>query len=345
MNQTRKPTIADVAKAAGVSKAAVSFALKGTNGVSAETRERILAVADRLGWTPSASARALSNRRAYALGFVIRRDPTVLAADPFFADFIAGAEEVLADGGRVMVLSVVRDEASEKASYRSLASEGRVDGVLITDVRTDDERFALLSELELPAVVASQTKAKHGLPSVYEDDERGVAEVVDHLVRLGHTDIAHVTGDPAYEHAVRRRESFRAALRRHGLHPRSVVESDFTANGGAEATREILGRPERPTAIVYANDLMAVAGAAVAQRQGLRIPVDLSITGFDGTEIGEHLFPSLTTVRTDPFLLGSTAAASLVEFIDHGTVSDVRLPSPELVVRDSTGPAPTNQGA
>jgi DNA-binding LacI/PurR family transcriptional regulator len=345
MNQTKKPTIADVAKAAGVSKAAVTFALKGTNGVSAETRERILAVADDLGWTPSASARALSNRRAYALGFIIRRDPTVLAADPFFADFIAGAEEVLADGGRVMVLSVARDEASERASYRSLASEGRVDGVLITDLRTDDERFALLSELELPAVVASQTKANHGFPSVHEDDEGGVAEVVDHLVQFGHTRIAHVTGDPAYEHAVRRRESFVAALKRHGLRPDAVVESDFTANGGAEATRHLLSRSTQPSAIVYANDLMAVAGAAVAQRQGLRIPGDLSITGFDGTDIGAHLFPSLTTVRTNPFLLGSTAASSLVKFIDHETVSDVTLPSPELIVRDSTGPAPTDQGA
>ncbi|MEO7449156.1 MAG: LacI family DNA-binding transcriptional regulator, partial [Humibacillus sp.] len=152
MAASGRPTISDVATAAGVSKGAVSFALNGRDGVSAETRERILEAAKSLGWRPSARARALSTSRAMAVGLVIARPPETLSADPFFSVFIAGVETVLSTRGQSLVLQVVPPTLREADAYRRLADEGRVDGVFLTDLIVDDPRPALLRELGLPAV-------------------------------------------------------------------------------------------------------------------------------------------------------------------------------------------------
>ena len=148
-----RPTIVDVARRAGVSKGLVSLALNNRRGVAPDTRHKILAAADQLGWTPSRAARQLSLQTSFALGLVIRREPAILAADPFFPHFIAGVESVLAVQGRSLVLSVVPDEAAERRSYQRLADERRADGVFLTDLRVDDPRIPLLEELAVPAVV------------------------------------------------------------------------------------------------------------------------------------------------------------------------------------------------
>src|SRR5690349_9802392 len=132
-----RPTITDVAVAAGVSKGAVSFALNGRPGISPETRERILEVAGRMGWTPSPRARALSTRKALAVGLVIARPPEILRADAFFPAFIAGLETVLSARGHALLLQIA--EHDDLATYRRLAQEARVDGVFVTDLRVDDE--------------------------------------------------------------------------------------------------------------------------------------------------------------------------------------------------------------
>src|SRR5665811_2599249 len=129
---TSPTTITDVARVAGVSKAAVSFALNDKPGVAAETGERILAVARELGWTPSLRGRALSVSRALAVGLVIARTPETLGADPFFGYFISGIETVLSERGYALMLQVVSDGPSEHESYRQLAANGRVDGVFLT---------------------------------------------------------------------------------------------------------------------------------------------------------------------------------------------------------------------
>jgi DNA-binding LacI/PurR family transcriptional regulator len=135
----------------------VSFALNDRPGLASETRDRILAAAQDLGWRPSARARALSRSRAFALGLVIRRPPQLLGADPFFPQFMAGVETALAEQDSALVLQVVADDdAAEARSYRRMASEGRVDGVFLLDMRTNDSRFPLLVELGLPAVAVGR---------------------------------------------------------------------------------------------------------------------------------------------------------------------------------------------
>jgi DNA-binding LacI/PurR family transcriptional regulator len=333
----QRPTIADVAVRAGVSKGAVSFALNGRPGLAQSTVDRIIAAADELGWRPSNRARSLSVSKAFALGLVITRDPAVLSSDPFFPAFIAGVESVLATRGQALVLQVVTAGEDEEAGYRRLAQDGRVDGVFLSDLRHDDPRIGLLVELGLPAVTLNRPDETSPFPAVTLDDRPGTTAVVEHLLELGHTRLAHVAGPPAFVHATARAAAFAAALATAGLEPVAMEAGDFTAAGGISATRRLLALPEPPTAIVYANDRMAIAGLGAAQAAGLTVPDDLSIAGFDDSEISEYVHPGLTTVRADPFRFGEAAAQTLNQVVDGVTdVPDVELPPAQLVVRRST---------
>jgi DNA-binding LacI/PurR family transcriptional regulator len=333
-----RPTINDVARAAGVSKGAVSFALNNRPGVAPETRSRILEVAQSLGWTPSPQARALSVSKALAVGLVVARPPETLRADPFFPSFIAGLETVLSAHGHALLLQVA--ETGDEAAYRRLVAEGRVDGVLVTDLHVDDPRPDLLVEIGLPAVIIGPAPDRGLWPSICVDDAPGIVAAVEHLVGLGHTDIAHVSGPLSMVHGLSRRNAWAAAMESAGLAAGPCIEADFSAESGAAATRALLERDRPPTAIVYANDLMAMAGLSHAVARGVSVPGDLSVTGFDDTEIAAHLQPSLTTVSTDVFSWGRAAATQLLELIHQQPLTPVDLPPARLVPRGSTGPAP-----
>ena len=336
-----RPTIADVAAQAGVSKGLVSFALNDRPGVSADTRDRILAVAEELGWRPSVRARSLSVDRSFALGLVIGRSPDVIAADPFFHAFIAGVESEFSMSGQVLVLAAATPGRAEAETYRGLAADKRVDGVILTDLRAGDERIPLVSELGLAAVTLGSSDRGSPFPAVSVDDGAGIRTAVEHLVSLGHTRIAHVAGPSTMLHGHRRALAFDAAMDRAGLDGALIVETDFSASAGARATHELFGRRHPPTAIVYANDHMAIAGLAAARRAGIAVPQDLSITGFDNTELADHVFPSLTSVATDAAARGAVAARTLLASIAGESPADVELDAPRLVVRESTTDAPT----
>lgn len=344
-----RTTIGDVARAAGVSKGTVSLAYSGKRPVAAETRQRILDAAESLRWSPSHSARALATSRTGAIGLVIRRRPEVLSDDRFFPSFIAGAESVLAETDLGLMLHIVSDVEAETAVYERLAA-GRVDGVILLDVEVADRRIALLEELRLPAVMlmahAPTVPPPGDVPVAYTDDASAVTELVDHLVAAGHRRIAHVSGPLGYVHAATRRDAFVTALGAHGLDTSAVVEGAFTAASGRNATAALLDAPDRPTAIVYANDIMAIAGLSLARSRGVRVPEDLSITGFDDSELSAHLSPALTTVATDAFARGEAVTSMLIDRIgrEGSSAVDSAIPAPRLLacthvmVRDSIAP-------
>jgi DNA-binding LacI/PurR family transcriptional regulator len=172
------------------------------------------------------------------------------------------------------------------------------------------------------------------------DDAPAVRAVVAHLVSLGHTRIAHVGGPDVLVHGRSRRVAWSSALTAAGLPLGPQVEADFSAEAGATATRELLALPKPPTAVVYANDLMAMAGLAAAVRLGLTVPDQLSIAGFDDTELAAHLQPPLTTVTSDVIGWGRAAARRLLDLIDERDPVEPDLCAPRLVVRGSTGPVP-----
>lgn len=338
----RPVTIVDVARHAGVSKTLVSLALNDRPGVNPETRARILASAEELGWCPSHRARALSTSRSSALGLVLARPPELLGVDPFFLSFIAGVEKVLGERGHALVLQVVRDEAAEAEGYERLARGGRVDGVFLSDLRHDDPRPAELGRLGLPAVTLNRPAVPSPFPAVCLDDRAGVRDAVRHLAGLGHTCIGHVSGPRAYLHGHARRTAWADALAELGLPPGPEATGDFTPASGAAATRELLTADDPPTAVVYANDLMAMAGTTVARELGLAVPGDLSVTGFDDIAPAAHLDPPLTTVRADTVGWGEQSATVLLRLIEGRPCEDVELPPARLVVRSTSAP-PTDR--
>jgi DNA-binding LacI/PurR family transcriptional regulator len=333
----RRPTITDVAALAGVSKGAVSRSFNGGRRISLATRERIRAAATQLGWEPSAAARAVNGAPAHAIGVVLRRPAELLELDPFFPAFLAGVESVLAVHSYAAILRFVRSAADERACYHQMFAERRVDGFLLNDLRRADRRLRLVRELGAPAVLVGDPGPECPFPSIDTESAEQLRALIEHLIAAGHTRIAHVTGAAELMHSKARHELWRRTLLDHGLEPGPVVVGNFAAQGGAEATRELLATSPRPTAIFYGNDVMAIAGMAVLAEHGLRVPQDVAIAGFDDISIASYVTPALSTVHCNYRRLGRTAAETLLEVIaGRPTPARCALPS-EVRLRQSTG--------
>ncbi|MFF8261890.1 LacI family DNA-binding transcriptional regulator [Streptomyces virginiae] len=355
----RRPTIKDIARRAGVSESAVSFALNDRPGVSRDTRARIRRVAEELGWQANSAARALSGERSGAVGLVLARPAQTLGVESFFLQLVSGVQEVLSAARTALLFQVVEDVDAECAVYRRWWAERRVDGVLVVDPRTGDPRPALLAELGLPAVTIGEPGPPDGPPmasgpragtaappvsSVRADDAGAMAQVVEHLHGLGHRRIIHIAGLPGLAHTVRRMESLRAEAERRGLgadHVRSVV-TDYSDAEGAAATRRVLAEPQPPTALVYDNDVMAVAGSAVAAELGIPVPHRLSIVAWDDSALCRVTHPRLTALVRDTAGFGRLAAEELLSVLAGGPTGVRESERPRLEPRESTAPAPAH---
>jgi DNA-binding LacI/PurR family transcriptional regulator len=333
----RRPTIADIARRAGVTKAAVSFALNGQPGVSPATRERILAIAAELGFQPNSAARALTAGRAEAFGLVIDRPACTLGIEPYFMQLISGIQAELTRQHVTLLFTMAEDTCAEIELYRRWWAQGRVDGVFVVDLQVNDQRVGVLEELHMPAVVVGTPRGAGSLPAVWQDDRAAVQVIVGFLAGLGHRKVARVGGFARYWHSVLRCEAFASAARAAGLQALSV-ETDYTAEHGAEATRTLLDSADPPTAILYDNDVMAAAGLGAAQRMRASVPDRVSIVSWDDSALCELIHPAVTALRRDIAAAGSQAARMLCEMLSGGKPSNFEEPRPELLVRESTGP-------
>ncbi len=321
----RRPTIADVARRAGVSAAAVSFAVNDRPGVSPETRERILAAARELGWRPSASARALTEARTRAIGLVLARDPAQLELDAFFVRFLSGIEQTLAPADYALMLQLVPAGGS-LAAHERLARGGRVDGFLLTDIELGDPRFALLEAEACPAVLAGRPMEPCAFPWVETRHAEGVDAAVAHLRELGHARIGFLGGAAQHEHVQARLQRWRAAA-------------------GADAGPAVLGGAadellqEAPSAVVCTSDRLALALVQAARAAGRDVPGDLSVVGFDDSPLAALAAPALTSVRVDYAEFGAAAAGALLAAITGGPAPDYSASAPALVRRASTASA------
>lgn len=337
----RSVRISDVAAAAGVSKALVSYALNNRPGVKESTRAHIVETARSMGWTPSLPARALSVSRAYAIGLVFQKSPEALASDQYYTSLMAGLQSVLSTSHYSLVTEVVDSPEAESDAYHRLARDGRVDGMVIVDLRRDDPRFALVQEAGLAFASLGWPPEPTNMPVLVYDERQAIADVVNHLVAHGHREVAQVVGPQTSAPARLRRELYQKLFREHGIDDSRWIESDYTAAGGRAATAQLLDAEARPTAIVYSNDLMAVAGMSAAFARGLRVPDDISMVGWDDITISEYLHPALSTVTQHPFDDGRTAATLLLEAIGGREFSEpVWMPDPRFVPRESSGPVP-----
>ncbi|WP_446039897.1 LacI family DNA-binding transcriptional regulator [Streptomyces sp. SID1121] len=334
----------DIAQRAGVSESAVSFALNDRPGVSEVTRDRVRRVAEQLGWRPSTAARALSGEGSATVGLVLARPAATLGVDSFFLQLISGIQEVLARRQLGLLFQVVEDVDAECAVYRRWWAEHRVDGVLVVDPRTDDPRPDLLDELGLPGVVIGALPGNDvgphpGLSQVRADDTGAMASIVGRLHELGHRRIVHIAGLPSFAHTERRIESLRIEAARRGLAEVRSLTTDYSDTEGAAVTRRVLAEGTPPTALIYDNDVMAAAGAAVTAGLGLSVPRDVSVVSWEDSALCRLVHPWLTALSRDTIGFGRIAAGELAALLDGGAARSVQVPLPRLIERESTGEA------
>ncbi|MDN5804407.1 MAG: LacI family transcriptional regulator, partial [Microlunatus sp.] len=263
-------TINDIAGRAGVSKSAVSYALNGRPGVSDQTRCKILAVAEELGWAPNRTARMLSGSRTETFGLALARDPRTLATEPFYMEFVAGLQSELSQRGYGLLLQLTETSATELELYPRWWSERRVDGVIVVDILVTDPRIAAIRELQIPAVVVGDPGMTGGFTTIWTDDATAMTDAIRRLVQLGHRRFARVASRPGLSHTHVRDLAFGHAVSADGLSG-TIVHADCSDAAGREATRKLWRLAERPTAIIFDNDLMAIAGMSTLAALGAAV--------------------------------------------------------------------------
>jgi DNA-binding LacI/PurR family transcriptional regulator len=335
-----RPTIRDIARLAGVSKASVSYALNDLPGVSEQTRERIRAAARELGWRPSAAARSLSNARAGVVGLAIARDVRLLEEEPYYMRLIAGMESVLAREGFSLLLSVVPDADTAVVVLRDWWAERRVDGVILTDLLVDDPRLAVVAELAIPCAlrggIDDRMPPGGNLALTLETEREAFTDVARHLADQGHRDVARVSGPREFLHTRRRDVVWAEVTAAAFGAPQPVLVSDYTSTGGLAATRELLARAVPPTAVVYDNDVMAAAVVAERAALGVRIPEEFAVVAGEDSMLCRLASPAITSLRRDVVADGAATARSLLDVL-VGRTSSASVGEPRrLVLRASS---------
>ena len=343
---TRRATIADVAREAGVNKGTVSRALRGIPGVGPTTRQRIIATADRLDFSASHLATSLAGGRSRTVGLVL---PTLRSW--YFSEFAAGASQVLAPAGyqvELINLDVDSDDLDpESATFRRLfgelgAGRGR-DALLLAGTISVERPGGGEESARVPAAASGSPLTS--VPGIYIDHRAGGRLIGEHLVGLGHRRIAvidgRVPGKPDHGVWENRTQGLCAALRGAGLDPTVIVAAgDCHPAEGERAMTELLDRPgDPPTAVFCHTDELAFGGMAVLRRRGIRCPEDISVAGFDDHPMARYW--GLTTVSQHAFAQGMRSAHALVDALEdeeptEQAVEDLPV---ELMVRETTGPA------
>ena len=269
------------------------------------------------------------------VGLVLARAAQVLGEEPYYHEFLEGLERVLTPAGVSVLVQVVTDLAAEKATYERWAAGRRVDGVILVDLAPDDERVGLVAGLGLPAVVIGDPSTAQGLPTVWTDDAGFGREAVGFLAGREHRVIGHVTGPPAFAHTQLRRGGLAAEAAERGV-SLLVAEGDYSFDGGRAAARHLLtAGPERPTAIVFDNDVMALGGLAAAGEGGLRVPADVAVVAWDESAQCQLAMPALSAMSHDVERIGELAAEAVLAAVAGEPAAVYQAPPAHIVVRGS----------
>jgi LacI family transcriptional regulator len=333
--------LAAVARAAGVDTSTVSRVLRSDPAVRVrpETRARIMAVADELGYAPNLIARSLVTRKSMTLGLII---PS--AANVVYEEIIRGAEAAAREAGYVLLLSESTDLGAVDSAYRELVLGGRVDGLLIASGTSHDSLPQLVRKRAGNCLVLNR-RIRGPIPSIIEDDEGGMARGVDKLIALGHTRVACIAGPADVDTAARRLAGFKEAMRAAGLPVRRgyVQRAPFDEAGGHEAMLRLLHLAQPPTAVAVSSLVAATGALAACHSAGVAVPGKLSVIAFHDAKVAQYLTPSLSTIWMPLFELGETATRQLVDMINGQSVPQFRRlqdPQPRVIQRASIGPPP-----
>jgi LacI family transcriptional regulator len=336
-----RSTIYEVAKRSGVSTATVSRVMVDGKGFSAQTRDRVLAVASELGWVPSGPARGLASRRAGIVGLLfpdLGQSGAAEEESPLYVDqVIRGAERAATAAGDAVLIA-----ATQSVSGRELAFSvaGKVDGLVVMARSLSDDDIAAISR-SVPVVILANSRVGGGLDFVGADNTGGSRRITEHLLAVhGHTDLAFIGGPADSPDSEERFAGFCGALTGAGLaapgEPAAIGE--FTEAGGWKAVHAMLASADRPRAIVCGNDEMAIGALAALRSARLRVPADVAVTGFDDIAATRHVRPGLSTVHQPMRELGERAVRMLLHRIaDPAAAQNSAVLPTEIVIRGSCG--------
>lgn len=337
-------TIKDIAKEAGVSHSTVSRALRGSSLISQETTRHIRETALGLGYLPSVAARSLKTNRSQALGVIVSN-----IDDPYFSEILQGIEEVAQrDNYSLFMAASQRDPEREGIIIQSMRQH-RVDGVIICSTTFSDEQSRQFSKYEVPIVVVNNQAAEDYRYSIYHDDMDGSRQLTRHLIELGHRKIAYLGNSYSGRTTLDRLAGFRQEMESAGLPvPDNYVHEipGSEPDGGVLAADHFLGLPDRPTALVCFNDMLAIGVLKNLQSRGVQVPEEISITGFDNIVFSNYTNPPLTTFDQPKRFIGQKAAELILSLLcstakDNLPEQKIQILKGNLLVRASTAPPPS----
>ena len=332
--QDRRPTLADVATRAGVSRALVSIVIRGAPGASAESRQRVLRTADELGYRPDTRARLLRSSHSRLLGVVFG------VQHAFHGDLVSGLYQAADRRGYELTLSAVTPTRDEPRAVRSLLQD-RCEALILLGPQAPTSDLGDLAA-PLPVIVVARSVRHRAVDVVRTADDEGLHQAVDHLVALGHRRITHIDGSRAPGAADRRR-GYRQAMRLHGLQAEArILPGGLTEDDGAAAAHALLDFPagQRPTAVAVFNDRCATGVLDVLHRAGLTVPGDISVIGYDDSRLARLSHVNLTTVAQDAEQMTTLAVSRAIDRLNRTPVVHRELVvPPHLVGRGTTAAA------
>ena len=314
-------TVKDIARKAGVSHSTVSRALHGSTLIAPETTERIQQIADEMGYSPSAAARALKTNRSQVLGVVLSN-----VDDPFFSEILQGIESGVQGSGYSIFIAAAHRDPEQKQEIVQAMVEHRVDGVIICSTSFSEKQSGQLLQHGVPLVVINNQTAEDFRYSIYHDDVDGSRQVTRHLIELGHRKIAYLGNSLSGRTTLDRLAGFRQEMESNGL----AVPADYVyeipgsePEKGIQAVDHFINLPDRPTALVCFNDMIAIGVLKSLQQRGIRVPEEFSITGFDNIVFSNYTNPPLTTFDQPKKFIGQKAAELILNLLDTTTKTDV----------------------
>lgn len=327
------PTIRDVAELAGVHPSTVSRVINNDSRISEKTKNKVLLIIKKLGYTPNAIARGLKIKRTYTLGMLI---PDI--TNPFFAEIARGVEDAANANGFNIILCNTDDKLKKERIYLEILKGKRVDGLILGTAHIKDKSIIELEKKKFPYILLSRNIEGLDKNCVIVDDVAGGIMVTEYLIKLGHRRIAHITGPPTVRAANNRLEGYKFALEKHQIeyHEELVKEGDFRIKGGYQVMKRFLKLAEPPTAIFAANDLLALGAMQAIQKEKYHIPEDFCIIGFDDIRLASFVYPPLTTIRQPMLEMGALAVKMLLKIIEGGEFNQRKIVlKSKLIIRES----------
>lgn len=337
----RRVTSREVAERAGVSRTTVSFVLNDVQGfqISEATRQRVLQAANELGYVPDATARSLASGRTYILGLIVCQPADHILVDAYLPQVIYGLGQVSRERGFRVLIEAIED-VSQPDTYTDLVQAKRIDGILLSGPRSDDQQLVDLITSDFPIVLLGWLD----IPSAHTvdvDNQTAAAKAINHLIKLGHERIACITNAPAqYTGAAQRVQGYCNALEAAGLpYTETLVRyGDFDPESGYRAMWSLLETSPRPTAVFVASDVVAFGAMAAIRDAGLCIPGDVAVVGFDDVPMARYVAPALTTVHLHAVEQGRRGGEMLIDLINGVELPETQiLLGTELIVRQSCG--------